>query len=92
MTHADGIRVRRATVADGRRLGEAVIEGVAEYPSFAPPGWTGPSLEVEHEHLQRSLADEDVCCLVVKHSGELVGQITVRPGAPKTRACITPRG
>ena len=36
----DSIRVPRATIADAEPLVRGVIEGVEDYPSFAPSGWT----------------------------------------------------
>jgi GNAT superfamily N-acetyltransferase len=54
---------------------------VEDYPSFAPAGWTAPTLEAEIEHLRASLADDRVCCLVAESGGEIVGQITVLPAA-----------
>jgi len=77
----DSIRLRRATLADAEPLALGVIEGVEDYPSFAPPGWTAPSFEAELKHLREALADPDVCCLVAESKGGLVGQITVLPAA-----------
>ena len=81
VTRDDSIRFRRATIADAEPLARGVLEGIEDYPSFAPPGWTAPSLEAELEHLRESLADEDVCCLVAVAGGDLIGQITVLPAA-----------
>ena len=75
------IHFRPATVHDAESLARGVIEGVEDYPSFAPPGWTAPSFKAEVEHLRKSLADERVWCLVAESDGELVGQITVLPAA-----------
>jgi GNAT superfamily N-acetyltransferase len=58
-----------------------VIEGVEDYPSFAPPGWTAPTLAAEVEHLRDSLAHDHVSCLVAESGGEIVGQITLLPAA-----------
>ena len=74
------IRSCRATIADAERLARGVLEGVEDYPAFAPLGWTAPSFEAELEHLREPLADEEVCCLVAE-SRDLVGQITVLPAA-----------
>jgi GNAT superfamily N-acetyltransferase len=75
------LRFRRATVEDVEPLARGVIEGVADYPSFAPAGWTAPELEAEIEHLRESLADDRVWCLVAEADGEIVGQITVLPAS-----------
>jgi GNAT superfamily N-acetyltransferase len=77
----DSIRLRRATVADAKPLALGIIEGVEDYPSFAPQGWTAPSFEAELKHLGEALADPDVWCLIAESEGELVGQITVLPAA-----------
>ena len=65
------IHLRRATVEDVEALARGVIEGVEDYPSFAPAGWTAPSPEAEADHLRGSLADERVWCLVAESDGEL---------------------
>jgi hypothetical protein len=77
----NSIRIRRATSADAEQLAQGVIEGVEDYPSFAPPDWTAPSFEAELEHLREAVADPDVCCLVAESGGGLTGQITLLPAA-----------
>jgi GNAT superfamily N-acetyltransferase len=74
----DSIRLRRATIADAEPLALRVIEGVVDYPSFAPPGWTPPSFEDELKHLREALADPDVVCLIAPRA-RWSGQITVLP-------------
>jgi GNAT superfamily N-acetyltransferase len=74
MTH-----LRRATVDDVEPLARGVLEGVEDYPSFAPQGWTAPSLATEIEHLRATLADDNVCCLVAEDDGGVIGQITLIP-------------
>jgi len=81
VAHDDSIRLRRATIADAEPLARGVIEGVEDYPSFAPPDWTAPSFEAELKHLREALADPDVCCLIAESEDALVGQITVLPAA-----------
>jgi len=75
------IRLRRATIADAEPLARGVIEGVEDYPSFAPPGWTAPSFEGELTHVRQGLAGPDVYCLIAESEGALLGQITVLPAA-----------
>ena len=75
------IHFRQATVDDVEPLARTVIEGVDDYPSFAPASWAAPSFEAVVDHLRESLADEQVWCLVAESEGELVGQITVLPAA-----------
>jgi GNAT superfamily N-acetyltransferase len=77
----DSIRLRRATIADAEPLALSVIEGVVDYPSFAPPGWAPPSFETELKHLREALADRNVFCLIAESADALVGQITVLPAA-----------
>jgi GNAT superfamily N-acetyltransferase len=70
---------RRATIDDVEALARGVVEGVEDYQSFAPAGWTAPSFEAEVDHLRASLEAERVWCLIAESDGELVGQITVLP-------------
>jgi len=77
----DSIRIRRATGADAEPLARGVIDGIVDYRSFAPPGWTAPSFKAELEHAQEALADADVVCLVAESGGGVVGQITLLPAA-----------
>jgi GNAT superfamily N-acetyltransferase len=81
---------RGATTADAERLGRAVVEGVEDYPAFAPPGWTPPSLADEAEHLRGLLGDEQVWCLLAEADGEVVGQVTVLPAARAARPVDDP--
>ena len=73
------IRFRRATSADAAPLAQGVLDGVADYPQFAPAGWAPPPLEDEVSHLARVLADDRVYCLVAECDGALVGQVSVMP-------------
>jgi diaminopimelate decarboxylase len=90
MTGGGAIRLRRATAADAAALAEGVIAGVADYPSFAPPGWAAPPLDAEVEHARELLADADVHCLVAESDGEIVGQITVLPARRAPHPIDTP--
>jgi len=81
----DSIRLRRATIAEAEPLARGVVEGLEDYPSFAPPGWTAPSFEAELEHLREMLPDPDVCCLIAESEGALIGQITILPAARSGR-------
>jgi len=75
------ISLRRATRDDAESLARGVIEGVAEYPAFAPDGWTASSLEEELAHHREDLAREHVHCIVAERDGAIVGQVTVVPAA-----------
>ena len=75
------ILLRRAAPVDAEPLAHGVVEGVAEYPAFAPEGWTGPSFEDELSHHREDLGREDFHCIVAERDGEIVGQITVVPAA-----------
>ncbi|MGN6168259.1 MAG: GNAT family N-acetyltransferase [Solirubrobacteraceae bacterium] len=81
MARDASIRLRRATIADAEPLALGVIEGVEDYPSFAPRGWTAPSFEAELEHQREALVDPDLWCLMAESEGALLGQITVMPAA-----------
>jgi GNAT superfamily N-acetyltransferase len=72
---------RRATVADAAELARGVLAGVEDYPAFAPPGWSAPTLAAETAHLEAVLADESVWCLVAEADGEIAGQVTLLPAA-----------
>jgi ribosomal protein S18 acetylase RimI-like enzyme len=72
-------RLRRATTADAEALARGVIDGVADYPAFAPAGWSAPGLTAEIEHLRQALAEDDVWCFVAETDGEVAGQVTVMP-------------
>lgn len=62
-------------------LARGVLAGVEDYPSFAPAGWTGPTLEDEIAELRTSLALEHVFCVAATAGGELIGQVTILPAA-----------
>jgi len=86
-----GLTFREATVRDAEELARGVVEGVAEYPAFAPAGWAAPTLEREVEHALDVLTEDDVWCLVAEDGdGRIVGQVTVLPadkaGRPTTEA------
>jgi GNAT superfamily N-acetyltransferase len=79
---AQHLSFRPATTSDAERLGRAVVEGIEDYRSFAPQGWTPPALSAEVETLRGRLGDEQVWCLLAETGdGELAGQITVLPAA-----------
>jgi GNAT superfamily N-acetyltransferase len=84
------VALRRATPADADALAEAVVDGLADYPAFAPPGWTPPSAQTEADHLRTLLADERVVSLVAERAGTLVGQVTVLPAARGPRPVDDP--
>jgi GNAT superfamily N-acetyltransferase len=75
------LEFRAATAADAERLGRAVVEAFEGYRSFAPPGWTPPSLSSEVELLRGLLGDADVWCLLAEAEGRLVGQVGFLPAA-----------
>jgi GNAT superfamily N-acetyltransferase len=77
--------LRRAAPADAAALARGAVEGVADYPAFAPPGWTGPDHEAELAHTRVVLADADFHCIVAELDGAVVGQVTVVPAARAVR-------
>jgi GNAT superfamily N-acetyltransferase len=84
------IRCRQATNNDAEALARGVIEGLEDYPSFAPAGWAAPAFETEVAQLRASLSDEHVWCLIAESDGELVGQITLLPAAHAPHAVDDP--
>ena len=82
--------LREATPADVEHLAEAVVEGVEDYPSFAPEGWAPPLAAMEAEHLHVLLRDERVRCFVAESGGEMVGQVTVLPATRAARPADEP--
>ena len=75
------VTLRRASPGDAEALARGVVEGVADYPAFAPPGWTGPTYEEELAHHRDDLRQEHFHCIVAEIDGAIVGQITVVPAA-----------
>ena len=73
--------MRRASVGDAEALARGVVEGVADYPAFAPPGWSGPTYEEELAHHRDDLRQEHFHCIVAELDGAIAGQITVVPAA-----------
>jgi GNAT superfamily N-acetyltransferase len=82
--------LRAAGAADAERLARLVVDGVQDYRSFAPSGWTPPSLADEVEHLHELLPDPHVWCLLAERDGELVGEVTVLPAARAARPVDDP--
>ena len=81
---------RRSTAADAERLARGVVDGIAAYRTFAPSGWTAPSLEDEVERLRGLLGDPDVWSLLAETGGELAGHVTFLPAAKGGRPVDDP--
>jgi hypothetical protein len=84
------MELREATPADAERLGRAVIDGLEDYPSFAPPEWRAPPVSQEVEELRELLADDRVWCVLGEDDGRLAGQVTVLPAAIGPRLVTDP--
>lgn len=84
------IALRPAVPADTEALARGAVEGIADYPAFAPPGWTGPAYGPELAHTRAVLADPDYHCVVAEAGGRVVGQVTVVPAAKAARAVDDP--
>jgi GNAT superfamily N-acetyltransferase len=85
------VSLRDATAADVEALARAVVEGVADYRSFAPATWTPPTAAEEAEHLPALLADDRVRCLVAEaERSRIIGQVTVLPAAIAARPVDEP--
>lgn len=85
------LRLRRATSEDAPSLARGVIDGVADYPAFAPPDWRPPALADETRHLAAVLADERVHCVIAERDGAVVGQVTVMPAEQAAHPVPDPR-
>jgi GNAT superfamily N-acetyltransferase len=75
------VTLRRATADDAVALARGVVEGVADYPAFAPAGWSGPTYEDELAHHRSDLRQEHFHCIVGEIDRAIAGQITVMPAA-----------
>ena len=75
------VALRRARPADAAALARNLVDAIADYPAFAPAGWSAPAVDAETEHLREKLADPDVWCTVAEAGAALVGQVTVLPAA-----------
>ena len=85
------VSLRDATEADVESLAQAVVEGIADYPSFAPATWTPPTAADEAEHLREMLGDDRVRCLVAEaERSRIIGQVTVLPAAIAARPADEP--
>ena len=67
-----------------------MVEGVADYPAFAPDGWSGPSYEDELAHHRDDLRLEHFHCIVAEQDGAIVGQITLVPAPLAPRPVADP--
>lgn len=80
------VSLRDAAPADVDALARAVVDGVADYPSFAPDTWKPPTAADEAEHLRALLADHRVRCVVAEaERTRIVGQVTVLPASIAAR-------
>ena len=85
------VSLRDATAADVEALAQAVVDGVAEYPAFAPAGWSPPTVTGEAEHLHALLGDDRVRCIVAEaERSRIIGQVTVLPAAIAARPVAEP--
>ena len=85
------VSLRDAIADDVETLARGVAEGFADYPPFAPEGWTPPPEAEEAEHLHALLADERVRCLVAEaERTRIIGQVTVLPAAIAARPVDEP--
>ena len=82
--------LRRATAADAAAMARGMVAGLADYPAFAPAGWTAPPAAEEEAHLRELLPDPGVWSLVAEAGGEIVGQITILPAARAARGVPEP--
>jgi GNAT superfamily N-acetyltransferase len=84
------VPLRAATTSDAERLARAVHDELDGYRSFAPQGWTPPSVSAEVANLRGLLGDERVWCLLAEAAGQVVGQITFLPAVRAVRPVDDP--
>ena len=85
------VSLRDATPGDIDVLADAIVEGVGDYPAFAPATWIPPTAADEAEHLRELLADERVRCVVAEaERSRIIGQVTVLPAATAARPVDEP--
>jgi GNAT superfamily N-acetyltransferase len=71
-------------------MARQMVEGLADYPGFAPPGWTAPAAAEEEAHLRALLPDPAIWATVAEAGGRLVGQVTLVPATRAARAVAEP--
>ena len=85
------VSLRDATPADVEALARAVVEGVADYPAFAPPTWAPPTEAGEAEHLHALLADDRARCIVAEaERSRVIGQVSILPASIAARPVDEP--
>jgi GNAT superfamily N-acetyltransferase len=84
------VTFRRAAAEDAERLARSVVEGVADYPAFAPEEWSAPSVEQQIDHLRALLAEDHVWCLIAEADGAFAGQVTILPAERAARPVDEP--
>ena len=78
---SDEVHLRTAVPEDAEALAQGVLDGLEDYPSFAPPDWTAPAFEAEVAHLRARLAAGRAHCLVAERDGRVVGQVSILDAA-----------
>ena len=86
----DETTVRRATPSDAEALARGAVSALADYPEFAPTGWSLPTYEQELDGLAELLADAEYHCFLAELGGEVVGQVVVLPAARTARPVDEP--
>jgi len=82
--------LRPAVPADTPAMAAGMADALADYPSFAPPGWAVPPQSAEEAALRALLSDPDVWAYVAEVDGRIAGQITLVPARRAARAVDEP--
>ncbi len=82
--------LRAAELGDAPALAAGMTEALADYPAFAPAGWTSPPEADEEAHLRVLLADPGVWACVAEAGDRIVGQIMLVPAARAARPVDEP--
>ena len=56
------LSLRRASSEDAPQLAQIAVAGFESWRAFAPPDWSGPTLEEESERVARTLAKASAWC------------------------------
>ena len=84
------IVLRPALLADTPAMAAGMTDALADYPSFAPPGWTVPPEAAEEAALQLLLTDPSAWICVAEVGGRIAGQVTLVPAERTLRPVDEP--
>ncbi len=82
---------RRAAPGDAPLLAELAIDGFEGYRAFAPPGWSGPTLEEESLRVAATLGVASAWCELACDAAGLAGHVGWLAAADARRPVPDPR-